>query len=386
MRDLLLKTTALAMIAFSAAQPAYAGAPPSRSADAGAPIGDHTQAAPIKVEFEAGTGSKQATVKLDLLQLSNVSASDGASTNDTSQQFTVKLSTPWDSENDAEPVNLDGLASGTELTFEYSFFGTRSLNGVSPRAKAIADEAREACTAQADLDFASASSDVGDKPGPEVIAALTKARDKKKNNCINNRDSASIIKAYLPGKRRGYVSEFFPDGAWGIGIHGSVGFDRYSYVDATTLAVGKSSKVGWSAGISATKYFSSSPTAITATFDYEAAWKDQDKQILCPGGPSATPVVCTNNHVGPPQLERSGIARLNLRHRFADSKGNGLIGISPNVSVNVSDGTWGAELPIYLLPGSDDTLTGGIKVGYTSEKKDVTFGVFIGAAFGLSSD
>ena len=60
--------------------------------------------------------------------------------------------------------------------------------------------------------------------------------------------------------------------------------------------------------------------------------------------------------------------------------------ISPTLSMNVSDGTWGAELPIYLLPGSDDTLTGGIKIGYTSEKKDVTFGIFIGAAFGLWGD
>lgn len=386
MRARLLKTTAIGLIALAASQPAHAGSPPSSSADAGAPIGDHGQSAPIKVEFDAGTGSKRATIKLDLLQLSNVSTFSGDSTNDTSQQFTVKLSTAWDSENDAEPVNLDGLASGTELTFEYSFFGTRSRNGASERAGAIANEARAACTAQADLDFAAASSDVGDKPGAEVIAALIKAKDKKKDNCANNKDSASIIKAYLPGKRRAYVSEFFPDGAWGIGIHGSVGFDRYKYVDSTTLAAGKSSKVGWSAGISATKYFSASPTAITATFDYESAWKEQDKQILCPGGPSTVPVVCTNNHVGPPQLERSGLARLNLRHRFSDAKGNGLIGISPNVSVNVSDGTWGAELPIYLLPGSDDTLTGGIKVGYTSEKKAVTFGIFIGAAFGLWGD
>lgn len=385
MRAQLLKTTVTGLIALAAFQPAHAGSPPSSSADAGAPIGDHGQSAPIKVEFDAGTGSKQATIKLDLLQLSNVSAFGGASTNDTSQQFTVKLSTAWDSENDAEPVNLDGLASGTKLTFEYSFFGTRSLSKVPSGARAISQEARDACTAQADLDFSAASSDVGNGAGQDVIAALTKARDKKKDKCANG-DSASIIRAYLPGKRRAYAAEFFPDGAWGIGIHGSVGFDRFSYVDATTLAAGKTSKVGWSAGINATKYFNFSPTAITATFDYESAWKEQDKKILCPGGPSATPVTCVNNHVGPPQLERSGIARLNLRHRFSDSKGNGLIGISPTVSMNVSDGTWGAELPIYLLPGSDGTLTGGIKVGYTSEKKEATFGIFIGAAFGLWGD
>lgn len=385
MRVQLLQTCGLTLIAFAVAQPVQAKPPPSSSADAGAPIGDHIQSAPIKVEFDAGTGSKQATIKLDLLQLSNVSAADGASTNDTSQQFTVKLSTPWDSGNDAEPANLDGLASGTELTFEYSFFGTRSRNDVSPRARSIANEARVACAGQADLDFAAASSDLGDNPGADVIADLAKAREKKKVTCAKA-DSRTVIKAHLPGKRRAYASEFFPDGAWGLGVHGSVGFDRFSYVDATTLAPGKTSKMGWSAGISATKYFSLSPTAITATFDYESAWKEQDKKILCPGGPSATPVTCVNNHVGPPQLERSGIARLNLRHRFSDSEGNGLIGISPTLSMNVSDGTWGAELPIYLLPGSDDTLTGGIKIGYTSEKKDVTFGIFIGAAFGLWGD
>ena len=385
MRAQFLQTTALAMVALTAVQPAFAKPPPSGSVDAGAPIGDLAQSAPIKFEFDAGTGSKQATVKLDLLQLKNSSASGGTITEDASQQFTVKLSTPWDSENDAEPVNLDGLATGTELTFEYAFFGTRSRNDSSPRAKAIANEARAFCAAQADLDFAAASSDVGANAGADVIAALTKARDKKQAYCANA-DSRTVIKAFLPGKRRAYASEFFPDGAWGIGIHGSVGYNRFNYVDAISLADGNSSKISWSGGISATKYFSLSPTAITATFDYEAAWKARDKKILCPAGPSTTPVTCANNHVGPPQLERSGIARLNLRHRFSDAKGNGLIGISPNVAVNVSDGTWGAELPIYLLPGSDDTLTGGIKVGYTSEKKDVTFGIFVGAAFGLSSD
>jgi hypothetical protein len=379
----LLKSSAFAVIALAAAQTAEAKSPPSSSADAGAPIDDHAQSAPIKVEFDASTGSKQASIKLDLLQLSNSSVPGGGGTNDTNKQFTVKLSTPWDSESDAEPVNLDGLASGTELTFEYSFFGTRSRNDVSPRARAIANEARAACTAQADLDFSAASSDVGDSSGADVISALVKARDKKKAFCASA-DSRSLIAAFLPGKRRAYASEFFPDGAWGLGVHGSVGYDRFSYIDATTLAAGKTSKVGWSAGISATKYFSRSPTAISATFDYESAWKEQDKQILCPAS-SPAPVACVNNHVGPPQFERSGIARLNLRHRFSDSNGNGLIGISPTASVNVSDGTWGAELPIYLLPGSDDTLTGGIKLGYTSEKKDVTFGIFIGAAFGLSN-
>lgn len=385
MRVQLLTGTALAIATLALAQPAQAKSPPSSSADAGAPIGDHIQSAPIKVEFDAGTGNKQATIKLDVLQLGNVSASGGDGTNDTSRQLTFKLSTPWDSQSDAEPVNLDGLATGTELTFEYSFFGTRSLNRTTTRAKAIADEARRACVAQTDLDFAAAVASIGTGAKDDDIAVLAKAKDKKKDYCFSA-DSRSVIKDYLPDKRRAYASEFFPDGAWSLGIHGSVGFDRFSYVDAATLAAGKTSKVGWSAGISATKYFSLSPTAITATFDYEAAWKEQDKKILCPSGPSTAPVTCVSNHVGPPQLERSGIARLNLRHRFSDAKGNGLIGISPTVSVNVSDGTWGAELPIYLLPGSDDTLTGGIKVGYTSEKKDVTFGIFIGAAFGLSSN
>jgi len=42
------------------------------------------------------------------------------------------------------------------------------------------------------------------------------------------------------------------------------------------------------------------------------------------------------------------------------------------------------ELPVYLLPSGKSPILPGFKIGYASDEKKLTFGVFLKASFSLN--
>lgn len=367
---------AICLAALASAQPASAQTLTADSADRGAPIGDTGRAAPIKVEISAGTADKQASVKVNLLQLLDGSGASNPS------QLTLSVSTPWDGQNDAEPLNLDGLSSGTKFKLNYTFFRSSEMTGASPRSVEIEAQARALCAAKADQTAEQTLADMGSNATADARAAAAKAHEAALKKC-ETADGAAVVKEHLRGSLRDYVTGFFKRDAWAFDLHGAIGTRKFEYLDTTTLATLGERKVGWSFGLGYTRYFRRSPTAVTLGFDYEEAYKDRKAQIFCPPATGPNPVQCVQGPPGAPNFDRSAIVRFNLRHRVIGPKGKTRFAVSPNVFYDVSDSEFAAELPIYFIPGKDDSLTGGVKIGYTSESKDVTFGVFIGVAFGL---
>ena len=355
---------------------------PRSQADAGAPIKDSAASTPVKVEFSAGTGNKQAAIKIDLLNLSRSHAARPAVV---SNALTLTISTPWDGENDSVPIGLDGLSNGTAAKLEFLSYVSKRANGVTSEQLAIAEEAITACRTKANSDFAGYLAELGvygtDMTNPGRIR-LDKLHGEALKSCTDT-EISDVIGLYLPSKLRRYSTQAFTSDLYAFGFHGAVGYHKFGFVDPATAIKGSQKNTSWSAGISATDYFRSSPTALTVSFDYEHAYKEQDKQIFCPPASGTAPVQCVQDHAGPPNADNSGIVRLNLRHRFMNADGKGRFAVSPNVAYDAFDNEWAFDLPVYFLPGKDGTLTGGFRAGYTTEKKEATFGIFIGAAFGL---
>ena len=358
----------------------------AQSTDAGAPIGDHARSAPIQAEITAGTESKTASIKLDLLQLETLtSGSPGASATLNNSALAITVSTPFDGDQDAQPANLEGLTNGTTIGLEYSFYSSKKVTGVTPEMERIVAQASAECVRRTNLTFLADQVSLGPQPSAEAVQALVDRRAQNLLACdITQTDGQTLVDTYLPGMARRYATQFFARDSFAIGLRGQVSFDDFNYVDPLTLAKKDTRKTGWSAGVRATNYFRASPTALTGSIDYEESYEAADKLVLCPAGATTGPVTCVNDPVGPPTRDHSAIARLNLRHRFLGKDGPGHLAISPTLSYDISDNVFGAELPVYFIPGGDDLLTGGAKVGYRTDTKDVTFGIFIGKAFGLS--
>lgn len=368
---------------------AYASEPasddPQSLVDAGAPMNDATASAPVKIEISAGTGNKQAAIKFNLLNLSSSRTEQPAVV---SNALTLTISTPWDGENDGVPIDLNGLSNGTAAKLEFlSYFSKRERDPTDEQV-AIATEAQAACRTKADADYTDYLAQLGvygtDLTNPGRIK-LDKLHGEALKSCSDS-EISDIIHLYLPGKHRRYTTQAFASDLYALGIHGTVGYHKFGYVDPATAIKGSQKNTSWSAGISATDYFRGSPTALTVSFDYEHAFKEQDKQIFCPPATGPTPVQCVQDHAGPPKADNSGIVRLNLRHRFIDAGGKGRFAVSPNIAWDAFDNEWAFDFPVYFLPGKDGTLTGGFRAGYTTEKKEATFGIFMGAAFGLWGD
>jgi hypothetical protein len=354
-------------------------------ADAGAPISDGTTGAPIKTEVEAGTGSKQATVKVNLLWLGKPPEDRNGVAVLNSRSLNLTVSTPWDGEGDASPASLDGFAGGTSAKLEYVLIKSPRATMPSANALAITDKAIGICKGKANTEFERLKEELRDPASPAYAAALANLNKQHQEQlkACDEADPDDVIASHLPGRLREYTAELFPSDTGAFGLHATIGYDKFSYVDPATLAKGEDKKTGWGVGASFTNYFRKTPTALTITLDYEVAFEEQDEQIFCPFNAGPGSVACVEDHAGPPKLDRSVKFGVNVRHRFADSKGKSRIAVGPSVTYDVTDDVWGLELPIYFIPGKDETLTGGFKVGYRSDRKDVTFGLFIGAAFGL---
>lgn len=369
--------SATLIFALTASAQVWANSTPA-GADTGAPINDQAESAAVQVEFGAGAADKLATIKLNITRLANEAAGGGGATTDSQTQVTATISTPWDGKSDAILANLDGLASGTKFKLGVTHYMTGTENQPTARSLEIEAQARDACKAKALLDKDSAMLANSD---PQYVALRTLENEAAVKVCESAR-ALIVIRAHMPTLERAYATSFFTKPLRAISFQSSVGYGKFGFVNPLTLVPGSQEKVGWSVGASFTQYSRASPTAFTIGFDYERAYKAQDKRILCPVPSGTAPVTCVQDHIGPPTLDESGLIRINLRHRFVDAKGKGILAISPSVTYDAFDNEWGFELPVYLVPGGDGNLTGGFKLGYTTEKDDFTFGIFVGAAFG----
>ena len=268
---------------------------PRNLVDAGAPIKDAAASAPVKIEFSAGTGNKQAAIKFDLLNLSRSHAAQPAVV---SSALTLTISTPWDGEADAVPIDLNGLSNGTAAKLEFlSYFSKREKDPTNEQL-AIETEARAVCRNKAESDYADYLAQLGvygtDLTNPGRVR-LDKLHGEALKSCTDS-EVSDVIFHYLPSKLRRYSTQAFASDLYALGIHGAVGYHKFGYVDPATALKGSQKNTSWSAGISATDYFRGSPTALTVSFDYEHAYKEQDKQIFCPPATGSTPVQCVQDH------------------------------------------------------------------------------------------
>jgi hypothetical protein len=159
-----------------------------------------------------------------------------------------------------------------------------------------------------------------------------------------------------------------------VGVSASFGRRSFEYIDA-----GDEEAVANHDNVTAAAYVArywrrAGYLALRGTFKRAWSAAEGDPDEICQAVPGRDLARCRTAPLGPPQVRTTGVATLEWR-RFLGPD----LALNPTVSRDFEARVWSLQLPIYFL-ATDKGLTGGARLGYRSDTRQLTFGVFVGAA------
>lgn len=262
-------------------------------------------------------------------------------------RFSLKVSTPLHGADNAMPASLDALANGTKVTLSWGHFGFPTFHP-DDTARTISQRAQTACR-QAE-------------PGQ-----------------INCDDTGYATRHHARRLYPQYLRHSLSN-ATDFGVEATVGINDFEWTDPTTGMAQQMRHTDWSAAAHLDLYLPGTQTAFAFSGSYQRAYKAAEEQQYCP--PNAAPAACVTTRIAAPTREENLLLSAGVRHRVL---GNGILlnlAVAPVVTYEVLDDVWGVDVPVYFMPGENNTLTGGIRFGYRSDRDDkFTIGVFVGQAF-----
>ena len=172
-----------------------------------------------------------------------------------------------------------------------------------------------------------------------------------------------------------------------LGVDGSYGRKEFKALSRSDFAVSSIDKNDWELGA----YFG----LIGPTLDwslrlrgvYGRVHESPDEVQFCRATAEGTGQECISGPDGNPVSSKTGLVSIEGRRLFKLTDGQ-KIGFSPQVTYDIKDKSFRAEVPVYLSPDKDGALSGGIKFGYNSKsenskKDDFAIGLFVGLPFSI---
>jgi hypothetical protein len=294
-----------------------------------------------ELQLSAGTDDKNATLRLAL--------PTGPSQ---ANSFSLVLATPIAGLKDAKPASLDALANGSRVTLRWGHFGL--VPPVEdPVASSIASAAKAACEAE---------------------------KGAGSGSC---KDSGANIHNYDLEDYRRYLAHIFPAGATDYGLDATVGVNDFDWVDSRTLIPQQARHTDWSVAAHIDHYLPG--FALSASIAYQRAYRAADQQLLCPASTTNPATDCKMARTAAPSRKESLLLSGGVRYRFTKADGTLMnLATAPLVTFDPLDRVWGVDVPVYILPEKDGSLTGGIRFGYRSDRKEkFTVTAFVGTAFNI---
>jgi hypothetical protein len=305
------------------------------------------------IRIEAGTANSAVSIKI------SPTSGDGIGS---SSKFSLIASAPLaKGATDATLVTRQGLNSGTTLT---AVLAGASLGGTRVAKK----ETLDLCD-----------------PGKKLHNAYLSIKGNEPDKFLC--DTGTMSSLALQGKITEeeymdfHASFFGPDAGvhgWSVALTG--GYRDSAYFDASTLVQSKrrQSMGGLSAGYS---YMPIKATQLlAAALSVQAVVKDAKSSTAClqnPGGSSAL-LTCASGAIGPPKRQNTQVLDLEWRRKVADR-----YAFSLQLSHDFKEKVTTATLPVYLIGNKTDPLTGGVSLGWSSDDRKLSIGVFVGKAFTL---
>lgn len=162
---------------------------------------------------------------------------------------------------------------------------------------------------------------------------------------------------------------------WGLNLNG--GPKEYTFIDRTVSTPQDEDHWQWSLGGGVGSWL---PLGfVTAGVAYKTSYKEGDEANLCTPIEGSNASRCEAFRFGQPARKEGFVGRFEVRRFFSASAA-----INPRVSYDAAEDRWVAQVPLYLVPGKEGALIGGIVPGWTSEKGGITLGIFVGTSLGFS--
>lgn len=268
----------------------------------------------------------------------------------TESRFSLSLATPLQGGGDNMPASLDALANGSRITLSWGYFPLRTNRDTD--SDGIYERAREKCLAKPD-------------PAPLQCDVSTHA----------------VYHHYRENWLRYLRLTTLNVTDWGVDA--TLGINEFEWVDPVTLTPQKAQRTDWSVAGHVTHYLAGRQLALTGSVSYQRAYEAADEQLLCPPNPVDPATQCMTARGAAPGRNENLLISAGLRYRTINAEGTpGRFAIAPMVNYDVIDDVWGVDVPIYLIPGPNGSLNGGIRLGYRSDREDrFSIGVFVGTTF-----
>jgi hypothetical protein len=323
-----------------------------------------SQGAPVSVsgsllsgaQLLAAKGTSNVSLKLSRI-LSLAPATDAARFN----TWSITASAPLNKTSDDSVIaNLDGLANSSSIELGFSSF--------------TAHGKRQAA-------FAISKLGVVDAVCKRAFEARLAKEGTKVPDKIEGCDS-NLVSMYASDEDKVLFESTFWDldnanrTLWGATA--KLGYQDFEYIASTSTTKLKQNETPWSVGIWGAFQPQNKQLLYTLSAQYQRTYKEGTASAVCPT-PVAPPAasVCLTGPLDPPKLITKKLLTAEARTRINS------VGVALSVTRDFEAKTTGVEVPVYFVADKDGKLTAGVKAGWRSDTKSASFGVFVGAPFGL---
>lgn len=254
----------------------------------------------------------------------------------------LALSRPISKDNDGSVdfATLDGLSNGLKLDYTFNWRRT-NVDRI--------------------LDF--------------IVSPEFDALCKRPNHGEGDACSLSQIRTFLGEDSDEYRSLLRRHNRWSIeqSLGFQVGYDAFDFI-TPQLAKRRESHVGYGSGFDA-KFISPSRKWLFALgAKYQRIRESNDEAILCPPDNGIDAVQCISGSLGAPTEATRKLIWGEVRGVYRD------FGYSLKVIRDIETDETGVVLPMYFAKNNNGELTGGLRLGWTSEQH-FGVGIFVSKPF-----
>jgi len=312
----------------------------------------------ISSSQDAATASAKisARVPLQIFNTASLSASVPLTANATAIDFST----------------LDTMANGANVGL--------SLNGITAtRARPTADQIHDVCTAfwheyYGEFPEKAASDAAGQPAGYDIFGQPCSPADFAK---LKYSQAANEFEYK-------YENLFFSSATLMWGLTGKVGYQQYNYYDTVNLTKQTLRSSPYSFG----GYFAFQPgnikflanSLLLISYQHQYGYNPPTSKVHCPAtGASAS--TCIYGILNEPPTQIKDLITVDYRMKLSI---NFAFDLTP--SYDARNSVWAFNAPIYLIGNGKDPLTGGLNIGWRSDKHVTAVGVFVSKAFSLAGN
>jgi len=158
---------------------------------------------------------------------------------------------------------------------------------------------------------------------------------------------------------------------WGLLAEGKAGYKQFEFFDAQAKKQSKD-KISTSVSLSLMAVRKGSQRVLfSATYQQANSDGKISARSCSPVAGASGLETCKELPFGPPTRKDGLVLRTELRQHI------GKWGLAPTLSWDADARVYGAQLPVYFLPGKAGALTGGLRLGWRSDVSGVTASVFV---------